>query len=197
MWFAAGYASGTDSEAVALGSEGEAAIATARFDSDSKLAAQSDSKQAAPGRGFVRLSAGGIFDHRRTWHYRVAAKPGECTDAFVRAFSGGGGLLARAKWDVARTPTGAIATYRGRRGLASIATVLSETASAEQGGAIGAEVKFEIEAERDERTLCGMWLALRTSRLGFTNDGRFFRPYMRAVETELRRVDPATQVVKE
>jgi hypothetical protein len=28
------------------------------------------------------------------------------------------------------------------------------------------------------------------------NDGRFFRPYMRAVEGQLRRVDPALRVGK-
>ena len=46
-------------------------------------------------------------------------------------------------------------------------------------------------------TVCAMWLAVRATRFGFTNDGRFFRPYMRAVETRLRQVSPDLEVVKE
>jgi hypothetical protein len=42
-----------------------------------------------------------------------------------------------------------------------------------------------------------MWLATRTTRLGFTSDARFFKPYMRAVEAQLRLVDPTLMVVKE
>ena len=41
-----------------------------------------------------------------------------------------------------------------------------------------------------------MWLRSSATRLGFTNDGRFFRPCMRAVETHLRHVDPSLKVVK-
>jgi hypothetical protein len=152
---------------------------------------------ALPKKNFVSLSAGGIFDHRRRWYYRVAAPPGQCTEAFLRAFSGGGGLVMRAKWALEPTADGAVATYRGRKGLIAVPTVLSQTASAEQEGAIGSEVKFEITGEEDGHSICAMWLALRSTRIGFTNDGRFFRPYMRAVETELRRIDPSIEVIKE
>lgn len=145
----------------------------------------------------VGLSVGSMLDHRKTWHYRVAASEARCIRAFADSFSHGGGVLARAKWDVAERADGAVATYRGRKGVIAAMTALSETASAEQEGAIGSEVKFEIVARDGDHVICAMWLASHGSRLGFTNDARFFRPYMRAVEDELRRLDPQTQVIKE
>jgi len=139
----------------------------------------------------------GILDHRKTWRYKAAASTDQCVTGFVNAFSSGGGLLARAKWDVARTPNGANATYRGRKGLVVVTTALSQTAQAEERGAVGSEVRFEIEEEGDGFTICAMWLASGATRMGFTNDARFFRPYMRAVEAQLRQVDPGLQVVKD
>jgi hypothetical protein len=147
--------------------------------------------------GPVHLSVGGLLDHRRTWRYRVAAPESECIRAFVNAFSAGGGVLLRSKWKVQPGPTGAVAVYEGRKGILAATTLLSETATAEQGGALGSEVKFEVLGRDGEHTICEMWLASRASRVGFTNDARFFRPYMRAVEVELRRLDPSTQVAKE
>jgi hypothetical protein len=145
----------------------------------------------------VSLTAGSIFDHRKTWHYRVAASGEDCVRAFAAAFSGGGGVLLRAKWEVRTQPSGAVAMYRGRRGVIGAATALSQMASAEQQGADGSQVKFEVVGPDDDHMICAMWLASYGSRLGFTNDARFFRPYMRAVEDQLRRLDPSVQVVKE
>jgi hypothetical protein len=85
----------------------------------------------------------------------------------------------RAKWSLARTPDGAAARYQGRKGLASALTVFSETGQAEG------------------YTICAMWLASSATGRGFTNDARFFKPCMRAVEAQLRLVDPAPMVVKE
>jgi hypothetical protein len=138
----------------------------------------------------------GLLDHRKTWRYKVAASPEHCVRGFAAAFSGKGGLVVKAKWSVSQTPNGAVAVYEGRRGFANFATALSETAQAEERGAIGSQVKFEIEEQRDGSTICAMWLATRATRLGFTNDGRFFRPYMRAVEAHLRQADPSLQVMK-
>lgn len=137
----------------------------------------------------------GIFDHRRTWQYNVAAPADKCVNGFVEAFSGQGGLIVKAKWSVQRTQKGAVAVYEGRKGFANVATAFSQTAQAEEAGAVGSEVRFEVE-QRGERTICSMWLASHASRLGFTNDARFFRPYMRAVEDRLRRIDPALQLKK-
>lgn len=145
----------------------------------------------------VSISVGSMLDHRKTWHYRVAASEAQCLRAFANAFSAGGGLLSRAKWDLRAGSDSAVATYQGRKGIIAAVTALSETASAEQEGAVGSEVKFEVVARDGDHVICAMWLASYGSRLGFTNDARFFRPYMRAVEDELRRLDPATQVVKE
>jgi hypothetical protein len=139
----------------------------------------------------------GLLDHRKTWRYKIAASPEQCVRGFVEAFSGKGGHVVKAKWSISRTPKGAVAVYQGRRGFATFATAFSETAQAEEQGAIGSEVKFEIEEQGNGSTICSMWLASRATRLGFTNDGRFFRPYMRAVEAQLRQVDPSLQVMKE
>jgi hypothetical protein len=154
-------------------------------------------QQSAPRRAAPLGLTMGLLDHLKTWRYKVAAPPDQCVSGFADAFSGKGGLVVKAKWSVERTPKGAIAVYQGRKGLVNLATAFSETAQSEEEGAIGSEVQFEIEEQGADYTICAMWLTSRATRLGFTNDGRFFRPYMRAVETQLRRIDPGLQVVKE
>jgi hypothetical protein len=152
---------------------------------------------SAPNRSSrLRLNTG-LLDHRKTWRYRVAATSEDCVSGFITAFSGSGGLVLKAKWSVTRSPNGAVAVYEGRKGLAVLGTAFSETAQSEEQSAVGSEVRFEIEGTDNGRTICAMWLASRASRIGFTMDGRFFRPYMRAVEDELRRVDPSLQVMKD
>jgi hypothetical protein len=142
-------------------------------------------------------SGKGILDHLKTWHYKVAASPDRCVTAFMNAFSGPGGLLARAKWSVEQVGDGAVARYQGRKGIVNALTAFSDMAQAEEASAIGSEVKFRIEAEDESYTTCSMWLASRSTRLGFTNDARFFKPYMRAVESQLRTIDPALKVVRD
>lgn len=140
---------------------------------------------------------GSLFDHRRTWRYRTTASPEACVEAFVEAFSTGGGIVARAKWDIERTPDGAVATYAGRKGAIGLVSALSATAQAEEEGALGSEVRCEVEERAEDHTIFAMWLAVHSSRAGFVNDGRFIRPYMRAVESHLRRLDPGVRVVKD
>jgi hypothetical protein len=139
----------------------------------------------------------GILDHKKTWRYVASASPDQCIEGFVKAFSEGGGLLLRARWSVQRSATGAIARYEGRKGVAVLITAFSATSQAEEQGAKGSKVTFEIESTEHDRTVCAMWLSENSTRLGFTGDGRFFRPYMRAVETRLREFDPSLQVTKE
>ena len=165
-------------------------VALAAQEFQAKLGTQS---RQAP----VSVTVGSVFDHRKTWRYRVAAPPANCVQAFANAFSSGGGVLLRAKWNIKRTSDGAIAVYAGRKGVIAMATAMSQTATAEQDGAIGSEVKFEILGRDGDHTLCVMWLASNATRLGFVNDGRFFRPYMRAVEDQLRQIDPSVQVIKD
>ena len=86
---------------------------------------------------------GSLFDHRRTWRYRTTASPEACVEAFVEAFSTGGGIVARAKWDIERTPDGAVATYAGRKGAIGLVSALSATAQAEEEGALGSEVRWD------------------------------------------------------
>jgi hypothetical protein len=156
----------------------------------------SDGTAEAPDR-WSASSSRGLLDHLKTWHYKVAAPPDQCVKGFMSAFSGRGGLLLSAKWSVDLTPDGAVARYEGRKGLAGFAAEFSETMQAEQEGAIGSEVRFAIEEHGDGFTICALWLASRTTRLGFTSDARFFKPYMRTVEARLRLVDPSLMVVKE
>jgi hypothetical protein len=136
----------------------------------------------------------GLLDHQKTWRYKVAAPPERCISGFVAAFSGKGGVLLKAKWAVQRTPNGATAVYQGRGGVVGFASALSEMARSEEAGAAGSEVRFEIEQQSAGQTVCAMWLASSSTRLGFTNDARFFKPYMRAVEDQLRLIDPKLHV---
>jgi len=139
-----------------------------------------------------------ILDHRKTWRFQLKGAPGDCVAAFNAAFTapGSGGVIAKAKWEVRQSGNGAAAIYRGRAGLIKGLTILSATATSEEQGAIGSEVSFEIESAAGGQVTCAMWLSSGASTLGFTNDGRFFRPYMRAVEGRLRRVDPNLNVRK-
>lgn len=167
---------------------GRARLAAERFES-----AQAGSTAGRSTR--LRLNTG-LLDHRKTWRYRVAGTPEDCVRGFIAAFSGRGGLVIKAKWAVTRSSNGAAAVYEGRKGLAVVGTAFSEIAQSEEQSAVGSEVRFEIEGDDNGHTICAMWLASRASRIGFTMDGRFFRPYMRAVEDRLRRVDPSLQVIK-
>jgi hypothetical protein len=150
-------------------------------------------KEASVGGGMPSL---GIMDHRRTWRFRLNAPVEPCIAAFEAAFTGRGGIVKKGKWSVQREPNGATAVYEGRRGIA-VAGRMFETAEAEEDGALGSEVKFEIEEQGADYVICVMWLASRASRLGFTNDARFFRPHMRAVEGELGKLDASLKVSKD
>jgi hypothetical protein len=137
----------------------------------------------------------GILDHRSTWRYKVGAPPEACVTAFTKAFAQGGGLIAKAKWEVARTRTGATATYAGRRGLGALGPAFSQIQKSEEEGAIGSQVVLEIEQDAG-RTTCAVWLAEHGTKLGFTSDARFIRPYFGSVQSELRALDPALEVAK-
>ncbi|HEX7245802.1 MAG TPA: hypothetical protein VF245_09580 [Solirubrobacterales bacterium] len=141
------------------------------------------------------------MDHRRTWRYAVKGTPNQCVDAFFAAFSGSGGLIAKADWQFSRRRNGAAAVYKGRKGLGALGGVLSKTSALEQSSAVGSTVNFEIEESKGEHVVCAMWLGSSgragvAGLLGVTSDARFIRPYMRAVEDRLRSVDPHLRVGK-
>jgi hypothetical protein len=133
-----------------------------------------------------------LTDHRKTWRFTLNASPQQCVSAFAAAFDGslGGPLLVRAKWSIEPGANGAIAVYQGRAGLIKGVTMLSSRASQEEDAAVGSQVSFEAELSSDGRTVCSMWLSSRATMLGFTADGRFFRPYMRKVQDSLAGLDP-------
>jgi hypothetical protein len=92
-----------------------------------------------------------------------------------------------------------MATYEGRKGIAAIAGVLSQTSAQEADTAIGSQVSFKIEGSDGGRTHCSMWLASSgrsgiAGLFGATSDARVIRPYMQAVGGELLKLDPQTQV---
>ncbi|WP_409328882.1 hypothetical protein [Trujillonella humicola] len=141
----------------------------------------------------------GMFDHRRTWRYDVAATPEQCIRAFAAAFSGKGGTFAKARWAVATGARSATATYQGRKGLGAVGSIASRTAAQEAETAVGSRVSFSIDGATGDRTVCSM--ALTSSGrsgigglFGATSDARFIRPYMQAVAAELRKIDAAAAV---
>lgn len=138
----------------------------------------------------------GLLDHRKTWRFTLVAPPDRCVAAFISAFDGSrsGPVLSRAKWDVGRKGQGAVASYKGRSGLIKGVTLLSSRASSEEDAALGSEITFKTERDAEGRTVCSMWLSSRGTALGFTADGRFFRPYMRMVQDALAELDPALLV---
>ncbi|HEX4255603.1 MAG TPA: hypothetical protein VH089_10975, partial [Streptosporangiaceae bacterium] len=137
----------------------------------------------------------GMLDHRRTWGYEVAASPADCLRAFAAAFGGKGGFMAKARWSVQVGSDSATATYEGRKGIGAAGGILSKTSAQEADTAIGSQVSFKVEGSGEGRTRCSMWLASSgrsgiAGLFGATSDGRFIRPYMQAVSSELLKLDP-------
>jgi hypothetical protein len=141
----------------------------------------------------------GLLDHRRTWHYEVSASPKDCIHAFVSAFTGRGGLFAKAKWAVRTNANSATAIYEGRKGLGVVAGILSKQAAQEAETAVGSEVSFNIDRSDGTRAVCSMVLASSGRSgvgglLGITSDAKFIRPYMQAVADEMLKIDPSAKI---
>ena len=81
--------------------------------------------------------------------------PNQCVQAFASAFSDRAGF-ANADWDIKARGTGVVAIYKGRRGLGTMAGIMSKTSALEQDTAIGSEVSFEIQRSEGGRTVCAM-----------------------------------------
>lgn len=136
----------------------------------------------------------GLLDHARTWRFTLDARPEQCVDAFMASFRKGG-LSALGKWEVQRTPGGAVATYAGRAGAFGVLTALSQRASAEEESARGSQVSFVTEFD-GRTTVCEMWLSECATTWGLTSDARFMRPAMRAVADRLAELDAGLVVDK-
>jgi hypothetical protein len=138
----------------------------------------------------------GLLDHRKQWTFEVNATPESCIQAFSAAFAKGGGpKLMKAKWAITTQPGQnglpvAVARYKGRAGIVGGLSGLSAMATSEQQGAEDSSVSFAVESNEGGKSTCSMWLGEYGSRMGLTADARFIRPYMQAVETSLRKVDP-------
>ncbi|MEU2613021.1 hypothetical protein ABZ570_15790 [Micromonospora sp. NPDC007271] len=146
----------------------------------------------------------GILDHRRTWHFTLAAPPDECINAFLGGLAGKKGFqLLRSQWEPHRgtahgLPT-ASGTYRGRSGAIGAVTSMSRRATEEQEAAIGSVLSFQVTGHDSNsgRTRCSMAMT-RTGRvfLFFTPDARFFRAAMNRVAHQLRAVDANLTMTK-
>lgn len=141
----------------------------------------------------------GLLDHRRQWVFEVAGSPAQCIDAFMRAFTGSGGLVAKASWDLSPTAEGAMAVYKGRRGIGALGSVMSQTVAFEQDTALGSKVTLEVDGSSGGRTQCSMWLSESgragiAGLFGVTSDARFIRPYMQAVRDEMLVLDPGARI---
>jgi hypothetical protein len=138
----------------------------------------------------------GLLDHRSTWRYRVSAPPQACLDAFAAAFRDGGGVLAKAKWEIDRSGASVVATYMGRKGIGIAGSALSKRTRSEEQGAVGSQVTFEVERQDGDRTVCAMWMSQRSSWFGLTLDARFIRPYFRSMRTRLQAIDPSVEIAR-
>jgi hypothetical protein len=134
-----------------------------------------------------------FYNLRSTWKYGVGGTPEQCAEAFVDAFTSRGGIIAKGNWSVSRSGRGAVATYQGRAGLGAITGEGNGRQAKEMHSARGTKVKFEVEPGDPSRTRCRMRLESRGSTFGFTSDARFFRPYLRRVEKNLRRLDASLE----
>ncbi len=141
----------------------------------------------------------GLQDHNKQWDFVVRAQPDACLAAFVGAMAGKSAFsMRKAKWDVSRAASRAVAEYRGRGGLVAGVSVLSQRVADAEGAAIGSKLEFKVSTPdpASGRTNCSLWLAERRTQLGFTADAGFLRSYMNEVEAALRALDSGLQVTK-
>jgi hypothetical protein len=141
----------------------------------------------------------GFLDHQKQWDFIVNATPDACLAAFAGAMAGKSGLnLRKAKWDVSRAGSRAVAEYRGRGGLGAGVAVLSRRVAEVEEVAIGSKLEFKV-SNHDRgtgTTECSLWLAQRGTQFGLTADAGFFRSYMNEVERALRAMDQGLRVSK-
>ncbi len=146
----------------------------------------------------------GLWDHRKTWRFRVNATPDDCISAFTRSFGQRvrvwGFWPVKCKWILKQENASGgglhcLAIYtgrpyvipKGRQGFLS-------TVPSEEHLAIGSTVYFEVEKGTSQSTVCSMSLSPSTKVWRFAvADARFIRPYMRRVAKELRSLDPALE----
>lgn len=146
----------------------------------------------------------GIFDHRRTWEFRVHASPQACIDAFSKALNNSGGLVMSGKWSVASGTSAmglpeACGTYAGRGGAIGALTMLSARASDERDAAIGSRLAFRVlnHDPGSGLTRCAMELTEWTTLyFFFVADARFFRSSMSGVARRFRALDPGMELSK-
>lgn len=150
----------------------------------------------------------GLLDHRKTWHFSIAASGDQCFRAFEQAMTHPGFKLLAGKWylergevtaDLADAPWSAdVATYQGRAGAMGVVTsIIGGKARDEEEAAEGSQIVFALSPHSaNGRTECSMWLKLRSTKIGFTQDARFFRGSMHEVEKQLRLLDPTLLVEK-
>ena len=142
----------------------------------------------------------GLMDHRKQWTFELRADPTACLDAFARAMRGKSAFSPRkANWYIARGANEIVATYLGRGGLVSAASVLSQRVADAEDSAKGSTVSMQITGRDESRgsTQCSMWLSSRGSVMGFTSDAGFLRSYMNGVESELRALDSSLRMAKQ
>jgi hypothetical protein len=141
----------------------------------------------------------GILDQNKQWDFMVHAPEQACVAAFQSAFLKGG-LLRSAKWRFGVENDGAtsyyqVAVFKGRAGLGGLLNSMSKRGSEQSRAAIGSTIAFST-AEVPGGSRCSMWLKSATTQMGFKNEASLLRHYMRAVESELRKLDPQMQLSK-
>ena len=144
----------------------------------------------------------GILDHARTWHIRTSAAPTDCVRAVAECLGGRNSWVRGSSWNVTMSGDNgtrtAVASYRGRTGIANAVTALSSRSQSEHDAALGSELTFVATAGRDGTTTCSMAMT-QTAKvwLFFTADARFFRSAMYQVTRKLRVLDGGLTVVKQ
>jgi len=144
----------------------------------------------------------GLWDLKKTWHFRVNASTDDCVTAFTTAFERRvrvwGVWPVNCGWSVHQEAQseGApryLATYNGRAGVmvpAGTHGFLSIAPSGERL-AVGSTVCFQVQRGGSQTTEYSMWLSSFKKGWFFAiADARFIRPYMRRVIRRLKSLDP-------
>lgn len=138
-----------------------------------------------------------IGDHRKTWRITTPnLDAAECVSAFKDTFAGRAQFGINASWRLSRDGAACLAIYEGKKN--GVATIISDTAGAEDRAAMGSVVRFEAADQPGGGAECDMWLGeyRRWSILRMVAAKGTISAYMRLAAGAIEALDGDARVVK-
>ena len=149
----------------------------------------------------------GIFDHRKTWTFKVKATPADCLAAFGQALANMPWYSPhKVQWKFERLKSTEgndklVATLQGRSHLAAFLTpFFGRQAEITGQNMIGSALSMEIVGHDPDTgtTTCALWMSSVNTEMGvFVSGAGTHRKHMNRVARQLARLSPNMSVEKE